>query len=137
MIYRLKRKNFTKYDETDALKRMKDSDILAEKPKTSSSKPVIGTALSAGLGGAALGGLSGAFGKKANGSLLSRMGKGGKKGALIGAGIGLAVGLSRKSKKDDANDFFNRRLEYAQRQAKRREKKDWKDNMTNREGYSY
>lgn len=137
MIYRIRRKNFSKYDETDALKRMKDSDILAEKPKQASSKPVIGTALSAGLGGAAIGTMAGAFGKKANGSLLSRMGSGGKKGALLGAGIGLAVGLAKKSKKDDSNDFYNRRLQYAQRQAKRREKKDWKDNMTNRDGYSY
>lgn len=29
----IKRKLFTKYDDTDNLKRMKDSDILAEKPK--------------------------------------------------------------------------------------------------------
>ena len=49
----IKRKLFTKYDDTDNLKRMKDSDILAEKPKQA---PGYGSVAGAALGGAALGG---------------------------------------------------------------------------------
>ena len=30
-VYKLKRKNYTVWDDTDNLKRMKDADILAEK----------------------------------------------------------------------------------------------------------
>ena len=44
---------------------------------------------------------------------------------------------ARRSKEQADNEFYNRRLEYAQRQAKRREKADWKSNMTQRDGYSY
>ena len=51
----IKRKLFTKYDDTDNLKRMKDSDILAEKPKQA---PGYGSVAGAALGGAALGFLS-------------------------------------------------------------------------------
>ena len=54
-------------------------------------------------------------------------------GAVLGAGIGYLK--NRKEAKE--NRFYNQRLEYAQRQAIRREKKDWKTNMTQREGYSY
>ena len=53
----IKRKLFTKYDDTDNLKRMKDSDILAEKPKQA---PGYGSVAGAALGGAALGGTVGA-----------------------------------------------------------------------------
>ena len=52
----IKRKLFTKYDDTDNLKRMKDSDILAEKPKQA---PGYGSVAGAALGGAALGGTVG------------------------------------------------------------------------------
>ena len=48
-----------------------------------------------------------------------------------------AGALRRKGKADKENKFYNNRLEYAQRQALRREHADWKANMTQREGYSY
>ena len=34
-------------------------------------------------------------------------------------------------------DFYNKRLREAKKQARRREAADWKNNMTNREGYTY
>ena len=52
--FRLKRKSFSKYDETDNLKRMKDSDILAEKKKEA---PGYGNVVSSGFGGAVAGGV--------------------------------------------------------------------------------
>ena len=54
-------------------------------------------------------------------------------GALIGAGIAYSKGR----KQAEENEFYNKRLQYAQKQALRREKKDWKTNMTQRDGYSY
>ena len=51
----LKRKTFTKYDETDAIKRMKDSDILAqEKKRPASYKGVLRDATLGAIGGAAV-----------------------------------------------------------------------------------
>lgn len=130
--YILKRKIFTKYDETDNLKRMKDSDILAEEKKKS---PGYGSVLrDAALGataGAALGGIIGTSKKG------STFGGGAKKGAILGGLIMGAAGLRKKNKEDEERDFYNRRLEYAQRHAKRRERMDWKANMTQRDGYSY
>jgi len=138
-IYRLKRKSFTMYDETDNLKRMKDSDILAEKKKQA---PGYGGVISNAVGGATIGavGLGGAglikngvFNKKA----LAAAGKYGKLGALGGAAIMGGLALKKRNEQSKENNFYNKRLEYAQRQAKRREKKDWKSNMTQRDGYSY
>ena len=135
----IRRKLFTKYDDTDNLKRMKDSDILAEKPKQA---PGYGSVATGALGGAALGAtvgsVAGAFRKgKAGNSLLTRMGKGGKTGLILG---GLAAGgmaLHNRNKQAKENEWYNNRLNFAQRQARRREKKDWKTNMTQRDGYSY
>lgn len=129
---RLKRKIFTKYDDTDALKRMNDADILAEKkkkPSMTTGRIAANTAVGAGVGagiGAMVGGLSKGGFKK-----------GGKYGALIGAGTSLVGSLMKRNKQNKDNQFYNNRLDYAQRQARRREKKDWKQNMTQREGYSY
>ena len=52
--YILKRKSFTKWDDTDNLKRMKDSDILAEEKK---KQPGYGSVMSGSIGGAAVGGV--------------------------------------------------------------------------------
>lgn len=135
----IKRKLFTKYDDTDNLKRMKDSDILAEKPKQA---PGYASVATGALGGAALGGtigsIAGAFSKRKTGSsLLTRMGKGGRTGIILG---GLATGglaLHNRNKQAKENEWYNNRLNFAQRQARRREKRDWKTNMTQRDGYSY
>lgn len=149
-----KRKYFSSldYDDTDRLKQMKDSDILAEKEQ---KKPGVGgalktvgvTALGAGAGmvaGRALDAGTQAVGmirKKVpvnmNNFNLNRVNRAGKIGALA-VGTTLAV----KSMKDNREkrktaEAYNDRLEYAQRQARRREKIDWKQNMTQRDGYSY
>jgi hypothetical protein len=141
--YILKRKSFTKWDETDNLKRMKDSDILAEQKK---KQPGYGSVMSGSLGGAAVGGIAGAaagglsgLGKKGAriataGARASKLGKLGAVGGAL-----LVGGKALKDRNDQAqdNNFYNKRLAYAQRQAVRREKKDWKSNMTQRDGYSY
>ena len=141
--YILKRKSFTKWDDTDNLKRMRDSDILAEEKK---KQPGYGSVMSGSIGGAAVGGIAGAaagglsgLGKKGAriATAGSRAGKLGKLGAVGGA---LLVGGKALKERDDQaheNNFYNKRLAYAQRQAIRREKKDWKSNMTQRDGYSY
>lgn len=137
----IKRKLFTQYDETDRLKQMRDSDILAEKKK---KKAGYGSVLRAAAGGAltggaiagAVGGINGAF-KPGKGTMLRGAGKWATVGA-IGAGVfsGMKEG-KRRRKENEEIDFYNDRLEYAKRQALRREKKDWKNNMTQREGYTY
>ena len=138
--YKLKSKLFTQWDDTDAIKRMKDSDILAEKKKRTSIAPIArGTGFGAAAG-SAIGGLSGAIlGLKKGG--LKSAGKGlvagSTAGAMAGGALGGAAGTFKTAKEANANRFYNRRLDYAQRQAMRREKKDWKSNMTEREGYSY
>ena len=138
-IYILKRKTFTKYDDTDNLKRMKDSDILAEKkrqPETTNSH-LAAAGLAGGLAGGAIGAVGKFAAKSSKGQRWKMAGKGGKYGALIGAGIGLATMASKRSQEKAENSWYNDRLEYAQRQARRREKADWKANMTQRDGYSY
>ena len=134
----IKRKLFTKYDDTDNLKRMKDSDILAEKPKQA---PGYGSVAGAALGGAALGGtvgsVAGAFGKNKAGRSLLGMGKGGKTGLVVGGLLAGGMALRNRNKQAENNEWYNKRLNYAQRQARRREKQDWKTNMTQRDGYSY
>lgn len=140
-MMRIKRKLYTVYDDTDNLKRMKDSDILAEKPRAASVNP--GAIAGMAVGGAALGGLSGSVigaatkNKVVGSSFKSKMGRGGKKGLLIGGLAAGALAAGMYKKQSDENKFYNNRLQYAQRQAKRREKQDWKSNMTQREGYSY
>lgn len=138
----LKRKLYTQWDETDNLKRMKDSDILAEKKKKG---PGFGSVLSSTAGGALAGATVGATAlgikhgikNKSLAGVATGLKKGGKYGALVGGSL-LALGaLKRKGKADRENKFYNDRLEYAQRQALRREHADWKSNMTQREGYSY
>ena len=136
-IYRLRRKLFTKYDDTDNLKKAKDSDILAErkkKPTTDANAIATGALGAAGVGLAAGGGYGLIKGK---GARLNAAKKFGTRGAIIGAGIATAALLHKRGREKKENQFYNRRLEYAQRQAMRREKADWKANMTQRDGYSY
>lgn len=138
----IKRKLFTKYDETDRLKQMKDSDILAEKKKKKGAK--IGRLIRATAGGVVTGGLTGGLVGGTRGIFVP--GKGtiasgaGKLSALGAIGGGLIAGLAESRKIAEENrdiDFYNDRLEYAKGQARRRESKDWKQNMTYREGYTY
>jgi hypothetical protein len=122
---------------------MKDSDILAEQKK---KQPGYGSVVSGSLGGATVGGVAGAAAGLASGlgkkgariaTAGARASKLGKLGAVGGAL--LVGGKALKDRNDQAqdNNFYNKRLAYAQRQAVRREKKDWKSNMTQRDGYSY
>ena len=140
--YILKRKSFTKWDETDNLKRMKDSDILAEQKK---KQPGYGGVVSGSLGGAIVGGTAGAGAglisslakKGARSSMAANASKLGKLGAVGGALLMGGKALKERNDQAQENNFYNKRLAYAQRQAMRREKKDWKSNMTQRDGYSY
>lgn len=136
--YRLKR--FTQWDETDRLKAMKDSDILAEKKRNSTGNTVnnmVTGAVTGTVGGALLGGAGGLItGNKLKGKI-GAAGRLGKTAAIGGAVLGAGMGYLKNRKEAKENRFYNQRLEYAQRQAIRREKKDWKTNMTQREGYSY
>lgn len=137
----LKRKLYTIYDDTDNLKRMKDSDIIAEKRRepTVSRGMVAGSAATGALAGAAIGGVTGMFTKNrvAGSSVGGKMLRGAKKGALLTGAITGGLALYKRNKSEKENQFYNNRLAYAKRQALRRERKDWKQNMTGREGYSY
>ena len=75
----LKRKLYTQWDETDNLKRMKDSDILAEqKKKGPGYGSVISSSVGGALAGAAVGatalGIKGAFKKGATGGVKAGLG---------------------------------------------------------------
>ena len=132
----IKRKLYSKYDETDEIKRMKDSDILAAEEKhvdreNRASETVKNTGRKA-LTGAAIGaGLGLLKGDKSKAIKFAKI------GALTGGGLGLIQ--SNKDNKSEADDieFYNRRLRFAKKNAKRREARDWRENMTQREGYSY
>lgn len=123
---------YTKYDESDRLKQMKDSDILAEKKKSAGKyhRKAAGSAVTSASLGAAVGAI---FGKK----LKMKRSQAAKLGAAVGAVLGASGSEVKNAKKIQDIQDYNDRLEYAQYQAKRREKKDWKQNMTQRDGYSY
>jgi len=143
---RFKRKTYTRWDDTDNLKRMKDADILAEKKRPTTDYGKIAGATAAGTvaaatGGAIIGGGKGLF-KGAPGmgrgkAMLKTGGRWGKYGAVIGGTLAATSAYAAGRKKAEENEFYNKRLQYAQKQALRREKKDWKTNMTQRDGYSY
>lgn len=125
----------TRYDRTDRLKQMKDSDILAEK-KRKNTRSYLGAAKAGGIGAALGAGLG------AGVSLLTKGKYGGVKNlAIAGGALGGALAgggkLAAGHKEREENRFVNRRLKEAKRQALRREAKDWKNNAVNREGYTY
>jgi len=155
--YEYAQREFTRWDDTDNLKRAKDSDILAEEKKRGPgiSGPLTSAAQGAVIGagaGAVTGGILKGVGNRkaitstvksgvANPALTRSLLRGikhtGIAGVVIGTTIGLGKGLKKyREKKQDVN-FYNKRLGYAQRQALRRERADWRQNMTQREGYSY
>lgn len=143
---KLKRKLYTRWDETDNIKRMKDSDILAEKEKPTTNYGGIAAgaatgAVAAGAAGATIGAAKGLIKPAAGAGRLASMGKFagkyGKVGLLAGGALAAAAAYNKGKKQAEENQFYNQRLQYAKRQALRREKKDWKTNMTQRDGYSY
>jgi hypothetical protein len=79
-------KSFTKYDQTDQLKGMTDSDILAEQKRPTSSLNLGKSAMGAGIGAAA-GGIAG-----------KALGFGGGTGALAGAAIGGMAGMDSQTR---------------------------------------
>ena len=130
-----KEKLYTRWDDTDSLKKMRDSDILAEKEKKGTHgdtalKTAAGLA-SGGLLGSVLGSILGV--RRGFKGIARGFKVGGRRGAIL---AGTLAALSN-SKKQSEVDFYNERLRYAKRQALRREKADWKSNMTGREGYTY
>lgn len=138
----LKRKTYSVYDETDSLKRMKDSDILAQQKKQA---PGFGNVAQSAAGGAVAGAAALGVGKAISNTMngggfkgaWNGFKSGGKMGAVLG-GIGAGMyALHKRNQQVENNSFYNNRLEYAQKQAKRREKIDWRNNMTQRDGYSY
>lgn len=126
-----RQKQYTQWDETDRLKQMKDSDILAEEKRKGPSR--IGGAFKGAGVGSMIGGVAGGLMGIKKGNILGGI----KKGAMVGGAFGTVGGIMSGSKERSEASFYNNRLEYAQRQARRREKKDWKTNMTGREGYTY
>lgn len=123
----------TRYDMTDQYKQMKDSDILAEKKKSNAGSYM--KAAKSGAAGGFIGGVIGAglgIKKGLRGAI-----KGAKTGAVMGGIAGGAAGLSSTHQEREDNRFANRRLSKMKYQAKRREAKDWKNNLVNREGYTY
>lgn len=150
-MVQFRQKYYTQWDETDQLKRMKDSDILAQQKRkanmASDAADTFKSTISGALPGAAIGAATGlaagatTIGKGHIFQGLAKAGKTAKNLGLVGAGIGAGVGLL-KSLKNQAQqkkerEFYNDRLDYAQRHALRREKNDWRDNNLNREGYTY
>lgn len=136
-----KQKSYTRYDDSDILKQTKDSDILAEQKRsnTGSYLGALGTAATGAAAGATIGGTVGAFrGLRRGGKgFIGGMKSGGAKGALaLGAISGVAALAAGRKQRED-NRFYNKRLAYAQQQARRREQRDWKNNMTNRVSYTY
>lgn len=140
------------YADSDDLKRMKDSEILAEEEKqTPGYGKTVGKAAKYGLGiGAAAAGAgalaAGAGALKDGYSLTSgqtwksigrKAGKWGGIALAAGTAIGAAKGLVERNREKQQVDKYNARLNYAQRRAARRERTDFKANMSNRDGYSY
>lgn len=138
----LKRRSYSIYDETDSLKKMKDSDLLAEGKKSNPGYGQVAQAAATGAvaGGSALavaGGLKNALGGGGFSGAWKGIKKGGSIGALVGGTVAGVMAAHKRNKQSEDVNFYNKRLDYAQKQAKRREKIDWKNNMTLREGYSY
>jgi hypothetical protein len=137
MKFRIKRKTFSVYDDSDALLEMTDADILAEQEKNGSYRDVASGLTAGGVGGAVAGGLGYmALGSKGGGAL-KRLGRGAAAGLAAGALLGTGIGYMKKSAEDSRNQFYNDRLRYAKRMARRREAKNWKHNMAHRENYSF
>ena len=132
-------KTFSKYDETDRIKKMKDSDILAEEYRET---PKVG--LKEATRDLATGAIVGSLIGKVNELSGNRLGlsstdwrEAGKKGAILGGLYSIAKDLYRKHKYGEEVEFYNKRLRQAKKNARRREKSDWLNNTLNREGYTY
>jgi len=133
-------RNFTKYDDSDEIKRLSDSDILAAKKKSNLSSYVKAARdlITSGAIGAVSGtALTMILSKKLGISVKEAA----KVGALVGSTSGAAIGTVRSLKKSEeereSNRRYNKRLDEAKYQADRREKKDWQNQLTGRDNYSY
>lgn len=132
LVFRIK--NYTQWDETDNLKRSRDSDILAAQKKKTTDWGKVGKSSLVGAGiGAVANNAMGFFNKGFRGLGMGRT----KWGAAIGGALGAGIGYASQGKQRSEANFYNNRLEYAQRQAKNREQRDWRNQMTRREDYSY
>ena len=132
-------KTFSKYDETDRIKRMKDSDILAEDYKKTpgvSTKEVSRDLLAGAILGAVVGKVNKLSGNKLNLSSTDWRDSA-KKGILAAGAYDVLKDMYRKHKDGDKVEFYNKRLKQAKKNAKRREESDWLNNTLNREGYTY
>lgn len=132
-MIKFREKLYSQYDETDALKRIKDSDILAEKKKSNKEaykKILMDTATGAGIG--AISGVAKNLYDVAKHGKPLNLGGSLKSGGKIGALVGGAVGFLRNRNTLKENGFYNDRLETAQRYAKRRERRDWIDHTKGR-----
>ena len=121
-IIRLKRRMYTQWDETDNLKRMRDSDILAEKQRQTTDYGAIargaaaGT-VAAGTAGAVFGAGKGVFnpGSVGAASRVSGLGKGiskyGKLGMAGGALIGAGIAYSKGRKQAEENERLKHMVE--------------------------
>lgn len=132
-------KTFSKYDSTDRIKKMKDSDILAEDYKKTpgvSVKEVSRDLISGAVIGALAGKINELSGNKIKG-LGTDWRESARKGILAAGAYDLAKDIYRKHRDGEKVEFYNKRLREAKKNAKRREESDWKNNTLNREGYTY
>lgn len=132
-------KTFSKYDSTDRIKKMKDSDILAEEYKKTpgvTAKEVTKDLVSGAVLGALLGKANEISGNKIKG-LGTDWRKTARKGILAAGAYDLAKDLYRKHRDGEKVEFYNKRLRQAKKNAKRREESDWLNNTLNRDGYTY
>jgi hypothetical protein len=132
--------SYTLYDYTDEFKKMNDSDILAQRKMQPPKQKSVGwEAFKSGLLGAGI-----TAGVSAAGQQLLHGNIKGWRTSIPAIGVGAVAALSsgikalreNRKNREFANEY-NYRLKYAQAQARKREKADWKANMTLRDGYSY
>ena len=136
----LRFKTFSKYDETDRIKRMKDSDILDEEYKKDpgvSLKEVSRDLATGAIIGGVLGKANQISGGRLGSSISTDRRKSARNGVIIAGAYDVLKDIYRKHKHGDEVDFYNKRLRQAKKNARRREKSDWLNNTLNREGYTY
>jgi len=149
---KLRRKWFTESDDLSELMEMKDSDVLAEEPRTEVRGGDI--ALSGTLGALGIGGYEslrglikgaikkGAYLKKGE-TKISRLksagrgfGRGALRGSLIGAGLGSGIAYLVGRKQAKINKKYNESLETAKTGARRRLRRSFIDKTSRTDDYT-